>query len=153
MTYTPKLLEDIRRTADLCVKCNICTSVRARSSRPRTCSPGRNIAAAGAALPHPARPSPDHLLDYCSGCGVCTLVCPHGVKVMEINTAAKAEMRERQLRETPLDPKLWRNTLFGYNEALGQVGGIRRATGELRNELRPALIAEKTFGIDHRAAA
>ena len=26
-TYTPALLEDIRRTADLCVKCNICTSV------------------------------------------------------------------------------------------------------------------------------
>ena len=24
--YTPALLEDIKRTADLCVKCNICTS-------------------------------------------------------------------------------------------------------------------------------
>ena len=78
---------------------------------------------AGAALPRPGAPSPDHSLDYCSGCGVCTLVCPHGVKVMEINTAAKAEMRARQLRENPLDLHLWRNWLLGRNELLGQLGG------------------------------
>ena len=71
----------------------------------------------------PGSPSPDHSLDYCSGCGVCTLVCPHGVKVMEINTAAKAELRTQQFRENPLNLKWWRNTAFGYNEVLGQVGG------------------------------
>jgi hypothetical protein len=52
------------------------------------------------------------------------LVCPHGVKVMEINTAAKAELRKQQFHENPFDLKWWRNTAFGYNEVLGQVGGV-----------------------------
>ena len=106
MTYTPALLEDIRRTADLCVKCNICTS---------TCPvvpvtdlfPGRNTSArrrSDSAIP--GSPSPDHSLDYCSGCGVCTLVCPHSVKVMEINTAAKAEFRAPRFPRESAQPEV-----------------------------------------------
>ena len=40
-------------------------------------------------------PSQDASLDYCSGCGVCTQVCPQGVHIAEINTQARAAMRER----------------------------------------------------------
>jgi glycerol-3-phosphate dehydrogenase subunit C len=71
---------------------------------------------------------------------------------MEINTAAKAELRKRQLRENPLDLKLWRNTLLGYNEVLGQVGGMVAPLANLMMGLQSVrLLMEKTFGIDHRA--
>ncbi len=100
--YTPALLEDIRRTADLCVGCNICTS--ACPVVPVTdLFPGRSMSArrrSGSDVP--GAPSPHHSLDYCSGCGVCTLVCPHGVKVMEIDTAAKASAAQTAVpRENP----------------------------------------------------
>ena len=100
----------------------------------------------------PGSPSPDHSLDYCSGCGVCTLVCPHGVKVMEINTAAKAELRKRQFRENPLDLKWWRNTVFGYNEVLGQVGGLVAPLANALMGFRPVrMLMERTAGIDRHA--
>ena len=122
MTYTPEILEDIKRTADLCVKCNICTS--ACPVVPVTdLFPGpKYVGPQAQRFRDPGLPSPDHSLDYCSGCGVCTMVCPHGVKVMEINTAAKAELRARQMHEHPLDPHLWRNWLLGRNELLGKLG-------------------------------
>jgi len=150
--YTSALLEDIRRTADLCVKCNICTSacpvvpVTDRFPGPKYVGPQAQR------FRNPAALSPDHSLDYCSGCGICTLVCPHGVKVMEINTAAKAELRRRLRREMPLDPKLWRNTLLGYNEVLGQVGGFVAPLANLVMGLRPVrMLMERMLGIDHRA--
>jgi len=150
--YTPRLLEDIRRTADLCVKCNICTS--ACPVVPVTdLFPGpKYVGPQAQRFRDPGAPSPDHSLDYCSGCGVCTLVCPHGVKVMEINTAAKAELRMRQVRETPLDPKLWRNTLLGYNEVLGQVGGLVAPLANAVMSFGPARgLLERTLGIDRQA--
>ena len=94
--FTPELLEDVRRTADLCVKCNICTS--ACPVVPVTdLFPGpKYVGPQAQRFRDPDVASPDHSLDYCSGCGMCTLVCPHGVRVMEINTVAKAELRDRE---------------------------------------------------------
>ena len=152
MTYTPALLEDIRRTADLCVKCNICTS--ACPVLPVTdLFPGpKYVGPQAQRFRDPGSPSPDHSLDYCSGCGVCTLVCPHGVKVMEINTAAKAALRRQQFRENPFDLKWWRNTAFGYNEVLGQVGGMVAPLANAAMSSRPLrMLMERTLGIDHRA--
>ncbi len=101
---------------------------------------------------NPHTTSPDHSLDYCSGCGVCTLVCPHGVKVMEINTAAKAELRKKQWREDPLDPHLWRNFILGHNALIGQLGSPVAPLANLVMGWRPMrMIMEKTLGIDHRA--
>lgn len=150
--YTSTLLEDIKRTADLCVKCNICTS--ACPVLPVTdLFPGpKYVGPQAQRFRDPAMPSPDHSLDYCSGCGVCTLVCPHGVKVMEINTAAKAELRKQQFRENPLDLKWWRNTAFGYNEVLGQVGGWVAPLANAALGFRPIrILMEKTFAIDRHA--
>ena len=150
--FTPLLLEDIKRTADLCVKCNICTS--ACPVVPVTdLFPGPKFVGPQAQrFRDPGLPSPDHSLDYCSGCGVCTLVCPHGVKVMEINTAAKAELRTRQFRENPLNLRWWRNTAFGYNEVLGQMGGAVAPLANAVMGFQPVrMLMEKTLGIDHRA--
>jgi glycerol-3-phosphate dehydrogenase subunit C len=151
-SYTPTLLDDIRRTADLCVKCNICTS--ACPFVPATdLFPGpKYVGPQAQRFRDPGVPSPDHSLDYCSGCGVCTLVCPHGVKVMEINTAAKAELRKTRLRENPFDRNQWRNWLLGRNEALGQLGGFVAPLSNLVMGLPFArVLMEKTVGIDRNA--
>ncbi len=152
MTYTPVLLQDIRRTAELCVKCNICTS--ACPVVPVTDQfPGpKYVGPQAQRFRHPRLPLPDRSLDYCSGCGVCTLVCPHGVKVMEINTAAKAELRRRMWRENPLDLHLWRNWLLGRNALIGQLASPIAPLANLVMGLHPVrVLMEKTLGIDRRA--
>ncbi len=151
-SYTPELLQDVRRTADLCVKCNICTS--ACPVVPVTdLFPGpKYVGPQAQRFRDPDVPSPDHSLDYCSGCGICTLVCPHGVRVMEINTVAKAELRERELQEHPLDPHLARNWLLGRNELLGKIGGPVAPLANLVLSLAPVrVLMEKTLGIDRHA--
>ena len=71
---------------------------------------------------------------------------------MEINTAAKAELRTRQFRENPLNLRWWRNTAFGYNEVLGQVGGTVAPLANTVMGFKPVrMLMEKTLGIDHRA--
>ena len=38
----------------------------------------------------------DASLDYCSGCGICTQVCPQGVQIAEINSQARAELAQER---------------------------------------------------------
>jgi len=151
-SYPPALLEDVKRTADLCVKCNICTS--ACPVVPVTdLFPGpKYVGPQAQRFRDPHAPSPDHSLDYCSGCGICTLVCPHGVRVMEINTVAKAAQRARDLQRNPADPHLVRNWLLGRNELLGQVGGLVAPVTNFAMTLKPVrAVLEVALGIDRRA--
>lgn len=85
--------------------------------------------------------SPDHSVDYCSGCRVCNEVCPTGVKIAEINARARAHMAAEE--GIPL-----RNRLLGRNELLGKVGSIAPplANFGLHNQLSRVL-ADKVFGI------
>ena len=84
-------------------------------------------------------------MDYCSGCGICTQVCPQGVHIAEINSQARARLKETQgvkLR----DRVLARPTLAGR---LGTpVAPL--ANWSLSNRLL-RLVVEKTIGIHHRA--
>jgi len=96
MTLEHDVLGDLMRDSlDHCVKCTIC----------ETYCP---VAAVTPLFPGPKYVGPqaerfrvwdetsaDQSLDYCSGCGVCTQVCPQGVHIAEINTQARAKMRER----------------------------------------------------------
>ncbi len=151
-TYTPILLEDIRRTADLCVKCNICTTACPVAAVTDLFPGPKFVGPQAQRFRDPEMPSPDDSLDYCSGCGVCTQVCPHDVKVMEINIAAKAELRERQLEENKLDPHLWRNWLLGHNEALGELGGWFAPISNLVMGIPlTRTLMEVTLGIDRHA--
>lgn len=152
MEMFPIPIQDIKRTADQCVKCNICTSacpvVRVSDEFPGPKYTGPQAQR----FRDPRSPSPDRSLDYCSGCGVCSLVCPHGVKVMEINTTAKAALRARQRQENPLNPFLFRNWVLGRNEMLGKLGSpVAPLANTIMGTDGVRWIMERTLGIDHRA--
>ncbi len=140
--YTP-----VDFTADLCIKCNICTSacpvapVTELFPGPKTVGPqaqrfrwneGRGSE------------SPDASVDYCSGCGICTMVCPHGVKIMEMNTHAREKLYDGNI---PL-----RNRALGRSELMGKYGHRFAPFLNWGAKLRPArILVEKVIGI-HRDA-
>ena len=41
-------------------------------------------------------PSVEASVDYCSGCGICTQVCPQGVKIAEINAQARNKLKRQK---------------------------------------------------------
>ncbi len=97
----------------LCLKCDICTAacpVAAVTDR----FPGPKAAGPQAErFRHPRFPMPDRSVDYCSGCGTCSQVCPHGVHVAEINILAKGRLaseRKSALRDQLISrpEALWR---------------------------------------------
>ncbi len=67
----------------------------------------------------PDQPTPDRSVDYCSGCRVCNMVCPSGVKIAEMNARARAVMVEQG--KVPLRLRL-RNNLIARSELLGKFG-------------------------------
>ena len=104
-------------TSDVCIKCNICSSA-CPVAAVTDLFPGPKVVGPQAQrFREPGAVSVDHAVDYCSGCGVCSLVCPHGVQIAEMNIIAKAEMAKRD--GIPL-----RNRLLGRSELLGRLGSL-----------------------------
>src|SRR5262245_31182339 len=133
-------------TADLCLKCNICTSacpvapVTELFPGPKTVGPQ----AQRFRQPDDPGASPDASVDYCSGCGICTLVCPHGVKIMELNARARERLYDGH---GPL-----RNRILGRSELMGKYGHYFAPLLNFGAKIRPArIIVEKLIGI-HRDA-
>jgi glycerol-3-phosphate dehydrogenase subunit C len=120
---TDDVLGDLMRgSLDHCVKCTICetfcpvSNVTPLFPGPKYVGPQAERFRVG------DEPSPDASLDYCSGCGICTQVCPQGVHIAEINTQARAKLKETH--GVPLrDRLLARPTLAGR---LGAPAPIRR---------------------------
>ena len=135
----------IRESLDHCVKCTICetfcpvSNVTPLFPGPKYVGPQAERFRVG------HEPSPDASLDYCSGCGICTQVCPQGVHIAEINTQARAKLKETHgvaLRDRILARPTW----------AGRAGTpvAPLANWTLRN--RPLrLLAEKLIGL-HREA-
>src|SRR5687767_14993992 len=102
-------------TPDSCIKCNICTSA-CPVAAVTDLFPGPKVVGPQAQrFREPGAISLDRSVDYCSGCGVCSLVCPHGVQVAEMNILAKAALAEREGVSR-------RNRLLGRSERVGQIG-------------------------------
>ena len=148
MTVEHDVLGDLMRDSlDHCVKCTIC----------ETYCPVSNVDAAvpGPEVRRARRPSasgcsdeasPDASLDYCSGCGVCTQVCPQGVHIAEINTQARAKMRERT------GFKL-RDRLLARPDVLGRLSTPVAPARELHAaQQRCGRSVEKLVGLDRGAA-
>lgn len=131
---------------DDCIKCNICTTycpvaaVTDKFAGPKYSGPQaqrfREI---------DQIQTPDHSVDYCSGCRVCNEVCPSGVKIAEINARARAQIAVE--KGIPL-----RNKLLGRNELLGKLGSFAPplANFGLHNPLS-RIVAEKVMGIAKEA--
>jgi glycerol-3-phosphate dehydrogenase subunit C len=136
----------MRDSLDHCVKCTICetfcpvANVTPLFPGPKYVGPQAERFRIG------DEPSPDASLDYCSGCGICTQVCPQGVHIAEINTQARAHLKETKgvaLRDRILGRPTW----------AGRAGtpAAPIANWTLNNRLL-RLAAERVIGLHHEAA-
>ena len=136
----------MRDSLDHCVKCTICeTYCPVAAVTPLFPGP-KYVGPQAERFRVSDEESPDASLDYCSGCGVCTQVCPQGVHIAEINTQARAKMKER----TGFKP---RDRILARPDLGGRLGtpAAPLANFTLSN---PALrvVAERVVGLDRRAA-
>jgi glycerol-3-phosphate dehydrogenase subunit C len=132
-------------TADLCIKCNICTSACPVAAVTDLFPGPKTVGPQAQRFRQPALPPVDRTVDYCSGCGVCSLVCPHGVQVAEMNTIARAAMIEAA--GLPLG-----NRLLSRSELLGRIGSPFAPFSNIPLRLPPLRwLAEWFLGIHHKA--
>ncbi|MCL2735840.1 MAG: anaerobic glycerol-3-phosphate dehydrogenase subunit C [Propionibacteriaceae bacterium] len=132
-----------RASLDQCLKCTICeTQCPVMAVTPLF--PGPKFVGPQAER-YRHGDSVDHSLDYCSSCGTCTLVCPQGVKIAELNSVARAAMKKDHMPVR--DQIISRTTLMG--KAMHPVAPV--ANWALR--LAPVRwIMEKVIGIHRKAA-
>jgi glycerol-3-phosphate dehydrogenase subunit C len=147
---------EVALSADDCLKCNVCNTVcpvarvtdlfpgpkyvgpQAQRFRLATMLPPQGAGALRA-------DSPDATVDYCSGCGMCTIACPADVKIAEMNSRARAELKAGHR------PR-FRDWLLGQTDLVGRLGVMFAplANWTLRNRPIRWLI-ERVVGI-HRNA-
>ncbi|HSD81320.1 MAG TPA: anaerobic glycerol-3-phosphate dehydrogenase subunit C, partial [Solirubrobacteraceae bacterium] len=90
-------------------------------------------------------PPPDESVDYCSGCGWCTKVCPQGVHIAEINSRARSRMKEAR------GFKL-RDRIIARPTVLGRLGTPVAPLANWTLTSRPLRVAaERVLGVDRRA--
>lgn len=133
-------------TLDECIKCNICTSYCPVSAVTDLFPGPKYVGPQAQRFRENGQPqTPDHSVDYCSGCRVCNEVCPTGVKIAELNARARAQIMAEE--GFPL-----RNRLLGRNETLGKLGSIvpGLANFGLHNGFS-RIMAEKVMGIAREA--
>jgi glycerol-3-phosphate dehydrogenase subunit C len=136
----------MRGSLDHCVKCTICETFCPVSNVTSKFPGPKYVGPQAERFRVRDEESPDDSLDYCSGCGICTQVCPQGVHIAEINTQARAKLRERT------GFKL-RDRLIARPDVLGRLGtpAAPVANWTLNHRLT-RLIADRALGIDRRAA-
>jgi glycerol-3-phosphate dehydrogenase subunit C len=139
-------MTDIRETLDRCIKCNICVTY-CPPARVTDRFPGPKYAGPQAERfrsPHDA--SPDASVDYCSGCRVCNLVCPTGVRIAELNALARVRLYQDR-GGVPL-----RNRLLGRSELLGRLSHpIAPLANWLFGNPTARALVQAAVGIDRRA--
>jgi glycerol-3-phosphate dehydrogenase subunit C len=143
-TYRPLML-DTQLTADLCIKCNICTAACPVAAATDLFPGPKVVGPQAQRFREPNAESVDRSVDYCSVCGVCSRVCPHGIQIAEMNVIAKARIAER-------DGISLRNRLLGRSEFIGKLGSPLAPLSDLpvQNRLLRA-IAEWLLGISRHA--
>ncbi len=143
------LFRPVEMTLDQCIKCNICTS-SCPFSAVTDLFPGPKYAGPQAGrFRNPDIPTPDKSVDYCSGCRVCNMVCPTGVKIAEMNARARAVMVEQ--KKVPFIAKV-RNNMIARSELVGKLATpvAPLANAVLANPQARALM-ENTLGIARHA--
>jgi glycerol-3-phosphate dehydrogenase subunit C len=147
---------EVGLSADDCLKCNVCTTVCpvARVSDlfpgPKYVGPQAQRFRLATTLPPqgPSTPlvaSPDRTVDYCSGCGWCTIACPADVKIAEMNNRARASMKAGHR------PR-FRDWLLGQTDLVGRLGVAFAPIANWTLHNRPIRwLIERVIGI-HRMA-
>ena len=147
ITQLPGPIGDLMRASlDHCVKCTICETF-CPVSNVTPLFPGPKYSGPQAErFRVDGDPSPDASVDYCSGCGICTQVCPQGVHVQEINTQARARLKQE--RGIPL-----RDHMLARPDLLGRLGtpAAPLANATLTNRSLRAVM-QRVLGIDREAA-
>jgi glycerol-3-phosphate dehydrogenase subunit C len=88
-------------------------------------------------------------VDYCSGCRICNMVCPTGVKIAEINARARASLVKNG--KIPVHLRL-RNNLLARSELIGKVALPFSSLANTALGLKSARwFAEFALGIHHSA--
>ena len=142
---TDVLFDAMRGSLDHCVKCTICETY-CPVSAVTPLFPGPKYVGPQAERFRTDEVVADASVDYCSSCGICTQVCPQGVHIAEINSRARARVKQRD--GAPL-----RDRLLGRPSVVGRLGtpAAPLANWSLRN--RPLRIAIEKLGGIHRDAA
>jgi glycerol-3-phosphate dehydrogenase subunit C len=134
----------IRGSLDHCVKCTICETY-CPVSNVTPLFPGPKYEGPQAERFRTGEQPPDSSVDYCSSCGICTQVCPQGVHIAEINSRARARLKEG--RGFPLrDRLISRPTVLGrLGTPVAPLANFTLASAPLRR------LVERVLGIDRRA--
>ena len=139
----------VEQTADGCVKCNICNTVCPVAAvtdlfpGPKYEGPQGQRFRAGVE----DGGSPDHSLDYCSGCGLCTQACPEGVMVAEINGVARERLVRARGGLRLRDRLITRPTLAGrLARPVAPLANLALANPGVR------WLLERTVGVHRKAA-
>jgi glycerol-3-phosphate dehydrogenase subunit C len=136
----------MRGSLDHCVKCTICESFCPVSNVTPLFPGPKYVGPQAERFRVWDEESPDASLDYCSGCGICTQVCPQGVHIAEINTQARAHLRERT------GFKL-RDRILARPDLGGRLGTPAAPIANRTLASRPLrLAAERVIGLHHAAA-
>ncbi|MBV9472657.1 MAG: anaerobic glycerol-3-phosphate dehydrogenase subunit C, partial [Solirubrobacterales bacterium] len=94
-----------------------------------------------------AEPAVEWSVDYCSGCGICSQVCPQGVKIAEINAQARDKLKREHgvpLRDRLITRPTW----------LGRAGTPAAPLANLSLRSRPVrILGEKLLGVHRDAPA
>lgn len=123
MTYqpgvqpAPVLPQRVELTLDQCIKCNICVTACPVAAVTDQFPGPKFVGPQAGRFRADSEPSPDRSVDLCSGCRVCNMVCPSGVRIAEINARARAAMVDGGL--VPTNLRL-RNNLLARSASLAR---------------------------------
>ena len=132
-------------TTDHCLKCNICTASCPVAAVSDVFLGPKAVGPQSSRFHHPNLPLPDDTVSWCSGCGTCSQVCPHGVLVAELNIQTKARFAAQT--HIPL-----RDQIISRPDLLGQFGTRFSKLGNPMLKLRlPRYTLENVLGI-HQSA-
>lgn len=111
-------MKPVELTLDQCIKCNICVTVCPVAAVTDLFPGPKYEAPQGGRFRMQEQATPDHSIDYCSGCRACNLACPTGVKIAEMN----ARVRNTIVEQGKISHRTrLRNNLIARTELLGNL--------------------------------